>query len=435
MTLAHGLGGGRSDLPIPLEWAVLAGTAAVLASFLVLVLLWREPRFAADRGLSISLVHVVIDLPLLRTGLRALALVGFCMFLAVAWAGPDAGSRNPAPTWFYVWFWVGLLPASLVAGPVWRLVNPLRSVAGMVRAALGVRSVGIPSRLADWPAEAGLLAFLWVELVSDTAASARTVAVFVTCYALVHVVAGSLFGPEWFERNDGFEVFSTLVARAAPVGRRPDGRVVLRSPLDGLAGTPGTPDPTALVVVVLGGTAFDGLSRTTTWTGLVAESGPTMYLVWGTLGLLGMVAAVAASYGAAITLTSRHVRPGRDAFGEFAPALVPLVIGYSVAHYFSFAVLQGWQGVVLAADPLGRGWDLDRLGLADAAPSGVTLSANLILVVQVAAIVTGHVVAAVCAHDRAVGILSPTRVRAGQIPVLIVMVGYTAAGIALLAGA
>lgn len=432
MTRAHGLGG-RSDLPIPLELAVLGGTAAVLASFLVLLLLWRRPRLSPDRGLPIPLFQVLADAPLLRNGLRALALVAFCMFLAVAWTGPDEGSRNPAPTWFYVWFWVGLLPASLVMGPVWRLVNPLRSLAGLVRAALGLRTVRIPSRLLDWPAEAGLLAFLWVELVSDTAASARTVAAFVTCYAVLHVVAGSVYGREWFERNDGFEVFATLVARACPLGRRPDGSVILRSPLDGLAGGPGASDPTALVVVVLGGTAFDGLSRTDAWTGLVADAGPMTYLVWGTLGLLAMVAAVAACYGAAMTLTGRHVSPGREAFVEFAPALVPLMIGYSIAHYFAFAVLQGWQGVVLAADPFGRGWDL--FGLADAPPTDVMLSANLILAVQMASIVTGHVVAAVSAHDRAVRILAHARVRTGQLPVLIVMVGYTAGGLALLAGA
>lgn len=431
MNLAHGLGG-RSDLPIPLEWAVSAGAAAVLASFLALMLLWREPRVTADRALGIPLLHRVVAAPLVRGGLRALALFVFCAFLVVAWAGPDDGSRNPAPTWFYVWFWVGLLPASLLAGTVWRLVNPLRSVARMIRAVLRLRSRQIPPRLADWPAEAGLLAFLWVELVSDTAASARTVAAFVTCYAVLHVVAGSLCGPEWFERNDSFEVYASLIARAAPLGRRPDGPVVLRNPLDGLAGTPGTPDPTALVVVALGGTAFDGLSRTRAWAGLVADSGPTAYLVWGTVGLLGMVGAVAASYGAAMALTGRQVSAGRDVYGELAPALVPLVIGYSVAHYFSFALFQGWQGILLTADPLGRGWNL--LGLAGAPSNGVTLTADLILGVQVAAIVTGHVVAAVCTHDRAIGILDPTRVRTGQLPVLVVMVAYTAAGIALLAG-
>lgn len=432
MIRAHGLGG-RSDLPIPLEWAVLAGAAVVLASFLSLLLLWRRPRLAADRGLAIPMLHHAVDAPLLRGGLRALALLALCAFLVVAWVGSDDASRNPAPTWFYVWFWVGLLPTSLVLGEVWRLVNPLRSVAGMVRSVLNLRPRPIPPRLADWPAEAGLLAFLWVELVSDTAASPRTVAIFVTCYAVLHIVAGTLCGPEWFERNDGFEVFATLIARAAPLGRRADGRVVLRSPLDGLAGTPGGPDPTALLVVVLGGAAFDGMSRTSAWAALVGGSGHTAYLVWGTVGLLGTVAAVAISYGAAIALTTRHVSAGRDLFGELAPALVPLVIGYSVAHYFSFTVFQGWQGVLLAVDPLGRGWD--PLALASAPRNGVTLSADLILGVQLAAIVTGHVVAAVCAHDRAIGILAPARVLAGQLPVLFVMVGYTAVGIALLAGA
>ena len=47
--------------------------------------------------------------------------------------------------------------------------------------------------------------------------------------------------------------------------RRGDGRVVLRSPLANALATPELPGLAAVVVVLLGSTAFDGLSRTVFW--------------------------------------------------------------------------------------------------------------------------------------------------------------------------
>ena len=43
---------------------------------------------------------------------------------------------------------------------------------------------------------------------------------------------------------------------------------------------------------------------------------------------------------------------------SFALTLVPIAIGYNVAHYFVFLLVQGQYIIPLLSDPLGRGWDL-----------------------------------------------------------------------------
>jgi hypothetical protein len=48
------------------------------------------------------------------------------------------------------------------------------------------------------------------------------------------------------------------------------------------------------------------------------------------------------------------------------------------------------------------------------------------------AIVTGHVLAVVAAHDRAVRVLPARQAVTGQLAMLVVMVGYTTAGLLLL---
>jgi hypothetical protein len=51
---------------------------------------------------------------------------------------------------------------------------------------------------------------------------------------------------------------------------------------------------------------------------------------------------------------------------------------------------------------------------------------------QVAAVVVGHVLGVVLAHDRAVRLFPPRAALAGQLPLLALMVSYTVTGLLLL---
>src|SRR3954454_796868 len=135
IALAHGVGS-RTDLPIPLGLALYGAGAAILLSFAVLLLFWRQPRLdRPSSGLPLPLgLQRVLDGPAARRGLRALALAVALLVTAVAVAGPEDTAHTLAPWVLYVTFWVGLVPASLLLGPVWRAVNPLRLVHRALRA-------------------------------------------------------------------------------------------------------------------------------------------------------------------------------------------------------------------------------------------------------------------------------------------------------------
>jgi hypothetical protein len=436
LPLAHGIGG-RSDLPVPLWLAVYGGAIAVLISFFALVAFWPEPKLRGERAGRPwpARLQRLADATATRMALRALGLLLGAVVLAVAWLGLRSASQNPAPTWFYVWFWVGLVPASVLFGPVWRLLNPLRTVVAVLRATVFARvpTAELPARVGYWPAVAGLAAFVWMELVYDKADLARTVALFLTVYAVVHVAFGVAYGQRWFDKGDGFEVYSSLLAHLAPLGRRVDGRLVLRNPLNGLASLRPAPGLVVLVSVLLGSTAFDGVTRTRIWVDLTFDADRPLYLAVGTAGLLLAIQFILGTYTAAMWLTRRHAPPEAAVGieGRFVHSLIPIAVGYTVAHYFSFAVFQGQAGILLAADPLGRGW---RLFDTDAGIDYTVVSPQAIALVQVAAIVIGHIVGVVAAHDRAVSLFDRTGQRAGQYPLLALMVTYTCAGIALLVG-
>ncbi len=442
LILAHGIGG-RSDLPVPLWLALYGGAAAVIVSFAALGAFWREPRLmgpAAGVALPEGLRNA-LDARATRTFLRALGLLLWGATLVAAALGASDSAGNPAPTWLYVWFWVGLLPASLLVGPLWRLMNPLRSIAAgvfLLSGDPGQRGVHpLPPGLGYWPAAAGLALFTWIELVFDRADEPLTVVVFVSAYSLVHLVAAVRFGEAWFGRGDAFEVYSTLVGSLAPIGRRSDGALVVRNPFDGLVAIDRAPGTLAVVCVLLGSTAFDGLTRTQLWADLTVGRSVLAATLIGSVGLGLAIGFVGITYRGAMWVAARRVAGGSrytsdDLGRQFAHSLVPIAIGYTIAHYFSLFVFQGQAGYILASDPLAAG--LDRYGTATWQIDYTVVSTRGIAQVQVGAIVAGHVAGVVAAHDRAVGLFSGPDKTRGQYSLLAVMVAYTVGGIALLVG-
>jgi hypothetical protein len=443
--LAHGLGG-RSDLPVPIWMAQYAAVAALVVSFAMVTTYWKTPRFeggAASEGRPLpDALQRFADAPATRTGLRVLGLLLAGVTIVVAAFGPNNSGTNPAPTWLYVWFWVGLVLASLLLGPIWRLLNPLRTIsAGLARLAGDPdqeRVRPMPTRLGYWPAAAGLTVFTWLELVYPYRDEPYTLLVFFVVYAWVQLVAAFRYGQDWYARGDAFEVYSTLVAHLSPLGRRADGQLALRNPLVGLAGLRPETGMVAVVCVLLGSTAFDGLSRTRWWADLTLDASTTANLLLGTAGLLGAIGVVAVTYTTATQAARQYRRvqpasnPGDHLDRQFVHSLVPILIGYTLAQYFSLVIFQGQMGYILASDPFDQGWNL--FGTADWKMNLVLVSTSAIALIQVGAIVSGHILGVVTAHDRAVALFDKRDQVRGQVLLLVVMVFYTLSGIALLVG-
>lgn len=432
LVLAHGVGT-RADLPVPLGLALAGAALAVLVSFAALGLLWPRSRLTGDRA-GRPLPHAVqrvVDDPVLTWVLRLLVLAVTLLLVAVALTGPTEPPENLAVYGFYVTFWVGLVPASLLLGPVWRRVNPLRTLylllerlAGPAPAADRLRGLGL------WPAAGSLLLYAWLELAYPERSQPATVGLFLVVYGVLQLIAALWFGAGWFARGDAFEVYSTLIARLSPFGRRDDGRLVLRNPLDGVDGTPVLPGLSGFVVVLVGTTAFDGVTRTSAWQNGPGISGDTAALP-PTLGLLATVLVVGGLYAGATGLAGRLSGTG-DGPPQYAHSVIPIAVGYAVAHYFSLLLLDGQLTWILASDPFQTGRDL--FGTARNAIDYAAVSPGTIAAVQVSAIVVGHVLGVVLAHDRAVRLARGRAARTSQYPLLVVMVAFTVAGLYLLLG-
>ena len=114
--------------------------------------------------------------------------------------------------------------------------------------------------------------------------------------------------------------------------------------------------------------------------------------------------------------------------------MVPIIVGYFVAHYLTLLFETGQQTLAQMSDPLSTGADI--LGTADMGVNFfLTLHPTGLAITKVAAVVVGHLLGAVAAHDRAVRVLPRGRELVGQLPLLLVMVFYTSAGLYLLLSA
>jgi len=428
----HGLGS-RQDLPLPLPAAVGAAVLVLLLSFAVLALAWREPRWdGVAGGRALPGLTRLVDARWFRGIVAALGVFAFTWVGAALWFGRDRVT-NPVFGFTYVWLWVGLVPLSLLFGPLYRLANPLGRLARLLQLA-GLPAGGLRplsretwKRLGAFPAAVGLLGFSWLELVQP---DNNTLAVLQGWWlAWVGAVIGGtvLFGRRWVAAADPFQAYAVLVSRASP-WQRVDGVVHLVNPLRHLS-TARTPAGTwAVVAVLLGGTAFDGFTSTSWWVRTTQSSGLPREL-WGTLGLLGMVALITLTFALGVRGIGR-LRPAGP-LNLLAASVIPIVIGYAVAHYLSLLVLEGQRTLINLSDPLGLGWN--AFGTAELGISPLWLDTPVVTsTVQLLAIVGGHVIGVLVAHELALRVLPVGRRLTGQVPLLLVMIGYTCGGLLLL---
>jgi hypothetical protein len=460
--LAHGIGG-RSDLPIPGWLFAWAAAVVLIISFVALATLWPNPRLEHARE------RVVLRIP--RIFDPICGAIGIALFAVVVYAGfagdQELPGANLAPTFIYVWFWVGLAILSGLFGDLFRAFNPWRAVARA--ASWTVRKVAHESRalqpsayprwLGRWPAVVGLLGFAWLELVYVDKDNPSTLAWLSVAYAVVQFAGMARYGIEtWTSRGDAFAVYFNLFSRLSPLHWYRD-RLELRPPLAGVTRLEPLPGTVPLLAAMIGSTSFDGFEQGTLWINSIAPELQTFFFLnfgleekarvfgqgpgekaaaelSGTVGLLLMVVIIGAIYRFGIWGMHSVDRstPTRVLAARFAHTLVPIALAYVVAHYFSLLVYEGQAIGYLASDPLGNGSNI--FGTADSQVDFGVLTPNSIWYVQVGALIIGHVAALTLAHDRALVLYRrPRDAIRSQYWMLVVMIAFTSLGLWLLSSA
>jgi len=415
---AHQLGSTYSSR-LPLV-AYLSAAAAVVALSFVFVLA-RDVRAetAPVDGRRITVPGW------LRLAVRALGLIAWLWIVA---QGVIGGSSDAEVAGLFLWVygWVGVAMIAALIGPLWTWLDPfatLHDVGAWLLARLGVRGIApvdYPDALGRWPAVIGLAVFIWLELVMG-GGDGRTLFFVLLGYTAFTLAMMAQFGRDaWRANGETFSVWFGLLGRIAPIALDEEDWAARRVRRRGF-GT-GLLDPgwqladAVLVGLGIGSILFDGLSQTQVW--FDTFGAPT------TLSQTGLLVALLALVMGAAMLAVRAV--GTAAAGA---ALLPIAVGYLVAHYLTYLLIDGQRIVVALADPFQQGWAL--LPTAFYEPNGDFLPPGLVWTVQLAAVVGGHMLGAWGGHvvatrdaaGRPAGAGRDPRLR--EIPLAIVMVGLT----------
>ncbi|RDI71398.1 hypothetical protein [Halopelagius longus] len=455
----------RFDAPIPLELlyggaAVAVGATAVLLAAVDETPTLRRRLFAVPRSVGRAA----------SAAARAAFFLAFVGVLVAGLVGPRAAAENFAT--LFTWsIWVkGVGLVAIAAGSPWWALSPWRTLYDALCRLEGgeIRLRAYPAGLGHWPALAWFVVLVGVaENLTQVPQLPTATAVVVAVYALVTLAGALLFGREWFERGDVFEVLYDLLGRTAPLSATPrDGGgwvVGLRAPWRDCSAPLSTRTLTAFVVAMVYTVTFDGFAESPLYQSLyfgVREAfgvGPSVSVVLYEAGLFGFLLAYVLVVVAVDRLTrlargrsgsegdgsrgdpeakadggggraSDSVSPPPSAALAFGGTLLPIAAGYEVAHNYAFV-----------ATYVGR---LPTLAGFDSADPLWWLSIPAFWISQVVLIVAGHVVAVVAADAAVRRRLTVGRIQSGDgtrrrapskrwallahAPLVALMVGYTA---------
>ncbi|MEO8228146.1 MAG: hypothetical protein ABI628_00135 [Chloroflexota bacterium] len=428
---------GRFPSPIPLGAYLIGAAFAVAASFAVVVMGARAA--GAQLAPSAPSDERVVRVPaVVRRVLAAIGLLAWIWIVLRSVVLDGASPGDVASLFLWTYGWVGLALICAFVGPAWTWLDPFSTLHRL--GSWTLRGVGVagappapyPEWLGRWPAVLGLAVFIWFELAVPATAGGRALGIVLLGYTVVTVAGMVQFGPTaWRQNGEVFSVWFDLVGRIAPLAHlhakehepepgEPE-QLRVRSFGAGLL-EPGT-DLASLVLVALsvGGILFDGLSQTQIFFDLFGV--PT--ILEQTLLLaawLGLMAGIAIAVGRVVGIRA------------LVAGLIPISIGYLIAHYLTFVAFDGQRILLAFSDPLGQGWDL--LGIGEFEPATDWLPGAVAWSIQLVAVVGGHVVGAWAGHRTAVleasgPSVSPSGAGIGsvqlrQVPLALLMVGLTA---------
>ena len=380
--------------------------------------------------------------------LGVLSVAVFVFLIAAGLLGTQQDQlANVLPAFVWVAWWVGLGFVCALVGNIWPALNPWAAAPALLPEGLRRRAVRpLPSWMGVWPAVFLYLCFAWAELVWPDNTAPAKLASLILIYSAITWAAMARYGVEpWLKCGETFSIVFGLFGRFAPFARTPASALVLRHYGSGLAAGEKVPaSMVVLVITLLATVSFDGFLHTPIWARLYAAAAHGLYdLGWTrllgntgartlvfTTGLVLAPLCFLALFLATCKLTAHLESRGNDErrgaaelASSYVLTLVPIAVAYHVAHYLLLLMIEGQLLYGHISDPFGVGWDL--FGTAGTAPDPTVVDARFLWLFSLFVIVAGHVIAVWLAHRAAHDEHPGNGAVASQLPMLVLMVGYT----------
>jgi hypothetical protein len=386
----------------------------------------------------------------METAARWTSLAVTFVFLGLLWIGlfgPSDPQENLLPLTLWTIWWIGLFVIQGLVMDIWRWVNPWRGL--MTVLAPRTPPLKLSESWQAWPAVGVFLLFQCFVLADIAPSDPTRLALVAGGYWVFTALGMTLFGPDrWGRQVECFTVLFGLIGSLRPVHLwretgigAPGWRSIAAGPLDA--------SRAVFCLIILASGSFDGLHETFWWLAKLGinplEFPGRSAVVWpSTLGLLAANAALVAIFAFSIWIGLRALSVFGDtpppdfasAFNTFAVSILPIALGYHIAHYLVSFMVQIQYVLIAVGDPLDRGASLFGLGSMRVS-TGFLNTADTVRVIwlsQAFAVVFSHVMAVLMAHKLASRMGRPGReMLLLQVGLSILMIFYTIFGLWLLA--
>ena len=408
----------RYQAPLPLIVYVAGAGLAVAMSFAFVMYRNAPPPTDEESGPERRVWRW------LRLVLGAAGLIGWLWIVAQTFFG-GSGAGDVASLFLWVYGWVGIALVSALIGPAWAWIDPfttLHRALSWLADRLGIsggEESDYPARWVTWPAVGGFVVVIWLELVVRLDGG-RPLGLLLVAYTLLTLAGMSFFGREtWRSKAEIFSVWFRLLGRLAPfamAGEPEDGKVRRRPFGGGLVSGKWSVDNLVLIALGTGAIIYDGLSQT-----------QIHFDLFGNVDLFGLPVVrdtliMGAFLGALVAIVLAIAR--RLNVPALCAGLLPVAVGYLVAHYLTYMLVDGQRIINAVNDPLNRGDNLLPLEWAFFEPKPF-IPAAVVWSIQLAAVVGGHVVGAWAGHTALAEEGDERAELRRQLPLAALMVGLT----------
>jgi len=429
-------------LLLPTGIYILAGTSSVALTIFLVTVLPDNVLRAAFRPHALMRLRAM---PQLRHVTSCLSLALLACLVWVGLEGPRDPTSNPLPLFVWTMWWIGFVTLQGLLGNLWVWVNPWTGPVAVTRRVLKLRPyLRFPIRLGHSLAIVSFLGFVSVLLADPAPSDPTRLAIYVGGYWLVSFLALLAFGPRWMHRAEGFSVLMQSYSRMGLFGRSGLRAALGLSGWQVLARATPAPGLAVFILLMLGSGSFDGLNETFWWLDLLGINplefpGRSAVTVQNLVGLaianLTLITMFLLTLRLGLAL-ARAKMGLASAFCVFAPSILPIALGYHIAHYLPSFLVDVQYSLAAASDPMKTGADYLGLGQFYVTTGffNSQASVRVIWLSQAAAVVGGHIIAVMLAHAIAVRHYGPGRSAfLSQMPLALFMVFYTLFGLWLLA--
>jgi hypothetical protein len=456
----------RYVLPIPIWIYIYSCMAMLVVSFAAVGYFFATPVATAlpvplSVGAGAKGFSEAVGRPAILV-LRGGAIGLLFLSIAAGLIGTQDPAANVNMTLFWVVFLLGFAYLTAFIGDVFAIINPWEGLLDICERCgldLSTARLSYPGPLGYLPALCWYVVLIWMELFNEQRPFVLSAALL--GYTFIVLVGAWLFGrATWLRYGEFFGLFFRLIGSMAPVAYlgtpdRSEWQWRLRPPFSGIVDEHKEHLSLLLFVLfMLSSTTYDGLHDTQVWLDIYWKQ--LLHLIeplWGTddlkekarliikwhavyqrSGLILLLALYVGIY-LSVVAAAKKMAGAKIAVRELAPrfacSLIPIAFVYNVTHYFTFLITQIRVLPWLVTDPFGFGWNLLHLNPPPA--EWALLDMGFIWHIQVALILTGHLVSVCAAHMISLRVFSSRRqALLSQIPMLLLMIVYTSTGLWIL---